>query len=183
LRKEYPELDAVDLVNVDILADGERLESIADQSQDFVIANHFIEHCQDPIAAILNMFRVLKPTGVLYLAIPDKRNSFDSERPVTPLSHLLRDHTEGPEWSRSQHFEEWTRLVAKVTDDAEVKRRVAELARTNYSIHFHVWTPIEMMELILAIRKMTEFEVELFYEHGAEAICILRKAAVGVERN
>src|SRR5690349_3408731 len=88
LRTHYPELGDQEIVNVDIIADGERLESVSDATQDFVIANHFIEHCQDPIGALLNMFRVLKPGGVLYLAIPDKRCSFDVDRPVTTLDHL-----------------------------------------------------------------------------------------------
>src|SRR5215510_2466385 len=69
LREQYPELADQELVNVDIRADGELLETIPDSSQDFVIANHFVEHCQDTIGAILNMLIVLKPTGVLYLAL------------------------------------------------------------------------------------------------------------------
>ena len=39
LRKHYPELNDVELVNVDIMADGERREMIGDETQDFVIAN------------------------------------------------------------------------------------------------------------------------------------------------
>jgi len=179
LREQYPELAEQELVNVDILADGERLESIADSTQDFVIANHFVEHCQDPIGALLNMLRVLKPTGILYLALPDKRCCFDSDRPVTSLEHVLRDHTEGPEWSRRGHFEEWARLVNKVEDvDTEIER----LMSIDYSIHYHVWTPLEMLELILALRKLTAFEIELFFEHdGVEVIFILRKPAVNTD--
>ena len=43
-------------VPVGCIDDGERLGKIADASQDFVIANHFLEHCQDPILALLNIF-------------------------------------------------------------------------------------------------------------------------------
>ncbi len=46
LRKHYPELNDKELVNVDIIDDGEKLSTIADASTDFVIANHFIEHTQ-----------------------------------------------------------------------------------------------------------------------------------------
>ena len=49
LRHQYPELSRADLVDVDIVDDGELLATIPDGSQDFVVANHFIEHCQDPI--------------------------------------------------------------------------------------------------------------------------------------
>ena len=81
LRRQYPELNALNLVDIDIIDDGERLDSIRDATQDFVIANHFIEHCQNPLLALRNMLRVLKPGGILYLAIPDKRFTFDADNP------------------------------------------------------------------------------------------------------
>ena len=177
LRRHYPELNDKDLVRVDIIADGERLESISDSTQDFVIANHFIEHCQNPIGAALNMLRVLKPGGVLYLAIPDKRNSFDVDRPVTTIEHVMRDHQEGPEWSKRQHFEEWTRLVNKVQDDEAAEREIAQNLLIDYSIHYHVWTQAEMLELMVALRKIVSFEVELCLKNGPEVIFILRKNA------
>ena len=181
LREQYPELAEQELVDVDILADGELLESIADSTQDFVIANHFVEHCQDPGGALLNMLRVLKPTGILYLALPDKRCCFDSDRPVTSLEHVLRDHSEGPEWSRRGHFEEWARLVNKTAAE-DVDTEIERLMSIDYSIHYHVWTPLGMLELILALRKLTAFEIELFFENdGVEVIFILRKPAVNTD--
>jgi predicted SAM-dependent methyltransferase len=175
LRNHYPELNDKDLVKVDIITDGETLEGVLDSTQDFVIANHFIEHCQDPIGALINMFRVLKPGGVLYLAIPDKRNSFDRDRPVTTLEHVVRDYEEGPVWSRRQHFEEWTRLVNKVEDDEEAEKQIALNLSIDYSIHYHVWTQAEMLELVVAVRKMASFELELCLKNEAEVIFILRK--------
>ena len=80
-------------------------------SQDFIIANHFIEHTEDPIGTIKRFLTVLRPQGILYMAVPDKRFTFDLERPLTSLEHLLRDHTEGPEWSRESHFREWAQFV------------------------------------------------------------------------
>ena len=88
LRRHYPELDGYDLVEPDILDDGESLGSLADGSQDFVIANHFIEHTQDPLGTIANHLRVLRPGGILYMAVPDKRFTFDRDRPPTTIDHL-----------------------------------------------------------------------------------------------
>jgi ubiquinone/menaquinone biosynthesis C-methylase UbiE len=176
LRTHYPELGDQELVNVDIIADGERLESIDDATQDFVIANHFVEHCQDPIGALLNMFRVLKPGGALYLAIPDKRCSFDVDRPVTTLDHLMRDHQEGPAWSRRQHFDEWTRLVNKVTAADEAERQTVANMEMDYSIHYHVWTQAEMLELLVALRTMCAYDMEIGLMHESEVIFVLRKS-------
>jgi SAM-dependent methyltransferase len=177
LRKEYPQLRGERFVEVDIIDDGEVLRTTADATQDFVIASHFLEHCQDPIRAVGNMLRVLKAGGILYMAIPDKRYTFDRDRPVTPIEHLWRDHQEGPDWSRREHFEEWARLVEKVTDESEVADRVHRLMARDLSIHYHVWSQSEILDLIAALRRIWVFEVEILFRRDREVIVVLRKGA------
>lgn len=178
LRTHYPELNSVNLVEVDIIDNGESLTTIAEASQDFVIANHFIEHCQNPIASLQNMLRVLRVGGVLYLAIPDKRYTFDRDRQVTSVEHILKDYEEGPEWSRRKHFEEWTRFIAKIEDDVEAESYINHWMAIDYSIHYHVWTQTEFLELLLAVKKTLNFtfELELFCKNDDEMIVILRKS-------
>lgn len=176
LRVHYPELEHEPLVQVDILDDGERLTKIPDSSLDFVVANHFLEHTEDPLGTLLNAFRVLRPGGVLYLALPDKRHTFDSDRPVTPFEHLLSDFHQGPQVSRRDHFEEWARLVEHVAED-EVPRRAERLMEQDYSIHFHVWTQREALELLMAVRERFEldFDIELMERIEYEVVFVLRK--------
>jgi len=178
LRQHYPELSEQNLVEIDIVDDGETLASVLDASVDFVIANHMIEHCQNPIFSIENWLRVLKPGGILYMAVPDKRYTFDCERPVTALEHLIRDYTEGPKWSKSSHFEEWALLVDKVPEP-DVPVRAQFVAAINYSIHFHVWTQVEFLELLLYCRNNLSLpiEIELLQKNDIEFVCILRKSA------
>lgn len=174
LRRQYPELDAWPLVEPDILDNGERLERIGDGTQDFVIASHFLEHCQDPIGTVKSMLRVVKPGGVLFLAVPDKRYTFDRQRPVTPLDHVIRDHEEGPAWSKVGHFEEWATLA----EDGNIRGRTAqELIDFDYSIHFHVWTQAEVLDLFAAmkIRYAMAFDVEAVVKNVIEVIVVLRK--------
>lgn len=180
LRIQYPELAKENLVVVDIIDDGEHLATVADNSQDFVIANHFVEHSQNPLLAISNMFRVLKNRGVLYIALPDKRYSFDADRPVTSLDHLLRDFREGPEWSRKGHFEEWVRLVSKLDNHEEREHLVNTLMEINYSIHFHVWSQKEMVEMIQYLQTVHRFEIELMLKSGIEQIFVLQKGSLQV---
>jgi SAM-dependent methyltransferase len=145
LRGHYPELAGLPLVPVDLVDDGETLSTLGDASLDFVIASHFIEHTQSPLATLRNHLRVLRPDGVLYLAVPDKRYTFDVNREVTSLDHLLRDFEEGPEWSRAGHFREWALCVDEAAD---VEAHAAKLMREDCSIHFHVWTPDAFTELL-----------------------------------
>ena len=148
LRAHYPELAKRNLVHVDIVDDGERLATIGDASQDFVIACHFLEHCEDPLRTLQQHFRVLKDGAVLFLSLPDKRYTFDSLRTVTPFEHLERDYREGPAWSRDRHFLEWAEFVERLTDPAAIRARADELQRQKYSIHYHVWTMEDMLDFL-----------------------------------
>jgi predicted SAM-dependent methyltransferase len=178
LRNQYPELASEPLVDVHIVDDGEELVAIPDASQDFVIANHFLEHCQNPIRALLNHFRVLKPHGILYLTLPDKRHSFDCDRPSTALEHLWRDFHEGPAWSRRQHVEEYVTLVQKVRDRGEIDKAITHLLNIDFSIHYHVWAEIEMIEFLVSVQQRLplNFEFELIFKNRIEIIFVLRKA-------
>jgi SAM-dependent methyltransferase len=175
LRQQYPELAQEDLVPVDIIDDGEKLMTFKDKSQDFIIANHFIEHAQDPIGTIKQFLRVLRPGGILYMAVPDKRYTFDVGRPLTSLDHLIRDHAEGPERSRESHFREWAEIVALKTGDA-LEPEVQRLMQMNYSIHFHVWTAITLLEFLFALQTQLglAFAIEATLRNGMEIICVLR---------
>jgi predicted SAM-dependent methyltransferase len=175
LRTHYPDLAALPLVNVDVVDDGERLATVPDGSQDFVVANHFLEHCQDPIRVLGNFFRVLRPGGVAYMAVPDKRYTFDRDRPVTPLDHLRADHAHGPERSRVEHYREYAKFVHKCETDTEAEGIAADLMRKDYSIHFHVWTQKEMLELMVAVKDSLGFDVEACVKNRHEVIFVLRK--------
>ncbi len=176
LRKQYPELGEFNLVNVDIIDDGEVLGTIRNSTQDFVIANHFLEHCQDPIKAIENMLRILRTDGILYLAIPDKRYTFDCDRPITPIEHLLKDYAESPNWSKRSHFEDWVKYIDKIKDDADAEVRVNYLMNMGYSIHYHVWTQLELFDLIIFINRNLnfKFEIQCAFANEIEVVFVLR---------
>jgi predicted SAM-dependent methyltransferase len=177
LRAAHPELGSTALVNVDVIDDGERLPTIGDATQDFVVANHFLEHCEDPIATLSTLLRVTRPGGVLMLAIPDQRHSCDVRRPCTPFEHVRRDFIEGPAWSKRQHVEEWSRLVNERQTEADVQEEVAHLLNIGASIHYHVWRAPELLQFLTGAREYLDFELELFLRNGFENVVILRKPA------
>jgi len=177
LRTHYPELAGERLVEVSVIDNGETLASQPDASADFIIANHFIEHTEDPLGTLANHLRVLRPGAILYLAVPDRRRTFDADREPTGLEHVVRDHRDGPSASRARHQEEWARLVEKVPPD-EVAERVRWLAEHDYSIHFHVWTPAEFRALLEFARdeEGLPFTIAELVENGHEFIAILRRS-------
>ncbi len=75
-------------------------ESYADltgreHAYDWVIASHVIEHSTDLLGFLLECDRLLKPGGVLALAIPDKRFCMDTFRPVSSLARVIDVHGNG----------------------------------------------------------------------------------------
>ena len=148
---EYPELEGHDLVHVDVVDDGERLSTIPDASVDFIVANHFLEHTEDPIGTLAQHTRVLRPGGVLFLANPDPRETFDRDRPLTTIEHLARDHRDGPDLTPGALRRVGPRRRA-CAGARDVAARSAELRDASYSIHFHVWTPSVFAELVAPLR-------------------------------
>lgn len=177
LREQYPDLADEKIVGPDIIDDATTLTTIADSSQDFVVANHFLEHCEDTTAALATMLRVTKPGGVVFLAVPDKRRTFDSPRPTTRLEHVLRDHEAGPEISRVQHYEEFARFVEGIAEP-DLPGHVAEaLENERYHIHFHVWTHETFLELLGALGERLGFEIAEARSNAHESIAVLRRLA------
>lgn len=176
LRRQYAELAHEALVEPDIIDDGETMSRVADDSQDFLIANHVIEHCQDTLGTLRHWLRVLKPGGVLYMAVPDKRFTFDLQRPTTSWQHLQRDHEHGPALSRDEHYQEWARLVNNAPEH-QVAAAAQALSDLDYSIHFHVWTQAEFLKTLLLCRDelCLRFEIEALQHNGLEFIVMLRK--------
>jgi len=184
LRRQYPELNSLALTRVDVVEDGESLRSFSDSSQDFVIANHFIEHCMNPIAAIENHFRVLKTGGCLFMATPDKRFTFDKCRGVTPLSHFWHDYEGHPEWTKAQHFDDYVRGMnlfhQQGLTEEQIRKSTDNLLAQDYSIHYHVWTADSWLEFVASLRRRLDFEVEVFLQNGLETDTVFRKRSSDV---
>jgi SAM-dependent methyltransferase len=159
-----------------LVSDLESMHGIASDSQDFIIANHVMEHVEDPIKALRSVSRVLRTNGIAYLALPDKRFTFDKDRAITPLDHLQRDHTEGPDWSLAGHYEEWVRVVDGLTGDA-CAQKVSIMLKERSNIHFHVWDFSAMMELFSYVERDRSFgfDVESATLNSIEVVWILRK--------
>lgn len=79
-------------------------EVVGDARFDYVIASHVIEHVPDPIGWFKEIAAVLNPGGVLSLAIPDKRWTFDCRREITPVSAWIESYLEQHRRPTIRHF-------------------------------------------------------------------------------
>ncbi len=160
------------IVAPDVIDDGERLSSFKDRSVDFVVANHMLEHVEDPIEALTNQLRVLKAGGILFLAIPDGNHSFDRARPKTSVEHLIRDHENGAHASRRQHYEECARWI-EGHQGAGIAQRADEMEGEELRPHFHVWDALTFGAFLASVELPARLEA--LQTTGDEFVAVLRK--------
>lgn len=98
LRAKYaadPNVDVAGLMPISyVWGEATLPEAVGHQQFDYVVASHVIEHVPDVISWLAEVSAVLKPGGILALAIPDKRWTFDCRRQLTSFSELIESFLE-----------------------------------------------------------------------------------------
>jgi hypothetical protein len=178
LRRHYPELAGKELVPVDIVDDGETLLSVPRASQDFIVACHFFEHCENPLGAMRAHLDRLKPGGLLFYAIPDKRMTFDHARTNTDFDHLVADDVEGPQRSRTSHYRDWAQTVLG-KNGPEIEATARQLMAERFSIHFHCWDRPGLARLFAQARGYlgNRFDIVRLRANGPETIVVLKRTS------
>jgi SAM-dependent methyltransferase len=180
-RAHYPELDSLALVDPSIISDAAALCPVAEQSVDFVIANHVLEHLIDPLAALGEWLRVVRPGGYVYVAVPEHTNPLDRLRQVTELGHLIDDfkHRAKRKKFDREHYREW---VASTRPDLSEEQRAkceSELVSQGYAIHFHMFSTKTFSGLLQVAERYFPAELlEFRRTYGTssnEFIAIIRK--------
>ncbi|MFA9261986.1 MAG: methyltransferase domain-containing protein [Undibacterium sp.] len=72
---------------IDIVAPGDALP-LPDASIDFVVSSHVLEHFPDPIKALIEWYRVVKPEGYIFMIVPHRERTFDRDKQPTTLVEL-----------------------------------------------------------------------------------------------
>lgn len=98
-------VDTNAIEEVDYVWQGQPLSELIGKEgrYDWIIASHVIEHVPDLVGFLCECRKLLKPTGILSLAIPDKRYCFDYFRPLSSTGEALQAHIE----KRSRHPPGW----------------------------------------------------------------------------
>lgn len=133
--------------------DAQTFTGVDDESLDFVISAHVIEHLEDPIGAIRNALRVLRYGGRFILVVPDMRYTFDKHRQPTLLEHLVRDSIDGGDGTRIEGYMEFIRDVAipmwgNETPLDKIYDEALRLSDKKHDIHFHAWTTESFLEVL-----------------------------------
>jgi SAM-dependent methyltransferase len=81
-------------VTVDYAVPDLNYSALIPERFDLIIASHVIEHIPDTIQWFAGLREILAPGGYIFLAVPDRRYTFDYLRRETTLADVLRAHRE-----------------------------------------------------------------------------------------
>jgi SAM-dependent methyltransferase len=74
-----------------IFCEGSELVTVKDSTYDFVLSSHNLEHLANPVKALKEWKRVIRPSGALILVLPYYKRTFDHRRVPTGVDHMLQD--------------------------------------------------------------------------------------------
>jgi 2-polyprenyl-3-methyl-5-hydroxy-6-metoxy-1,4-benzoquinol methylase len=200
LRRHSARRDASRIVRPDyLITPGSLAVQITDRF-DYVIACHVIEHIPNMIAWLNDLHSLLTANGRLFLAVPDKRYTFDILRPETSLAHIMNDFYRAVTVPDLEHILEHLFLKREVSATAAWKGDIQLLleqqrytldqaytiARQKFEtegcvdVHCHVFTGAAFLTAIqqLIAAKFIHYQVVDFVEVEKpynEFLCTLAK--------
>lgn len=92
------------------IAEATALTNIKNNAYDFLLSSNCLEHIANPVQALKEWIRVVKPDGYLLLVLPRKEAGFDHKRPVTSFEHILQDYNNNITEHDLTHLEEILKL-------------------------------------------------------------------------
>ena len=124
--------------------DAETFATIKSDSLDFILSAHVIEHLKNPFGSILCGIDRLKIGGVYIIVIPDKRFTFDKNRPLTTFEHLTDDLKTGGDDTMPDAYLDHIRYVHTLYHqpilEEDEQEEVEKLLASKMDCHVHCWT-------------------------------------------
>lgn len=192
----HPDM-VVDIPDIDYVVHSNRYGDYISDKFDYIIANHVMEHAPNMIQWLSDLCAMMRPGGILFLALPDKKFSFDKYRQDTALSHFVAEYLAGVEDIPREHQieceiyydEAFVNRPMHVADKLDMNRIKEKLkAAPHVGIHSHVFDSATIVSKVLKPIMMmgfVEFNLIDFVpargETGGEMIIVLRKEPPRVE--
>ena len=125
------------------------LTKIDDNKYDFLLSCHQLEHVANPIKALNEFRRVLKPFGKIILILPYYKYNFDHKRPITKFEHLLSDFMNNTQEDDLTHLQESLEFTDFKINETKIDEFTYQ-AKNNYFtrvLHHHVFDEILVFKM------------------------------------
>jgi SAM-dependent methyltransferase len=134
------------------ICDATDLKPIPPETYDCILASHCLEHVANPLLALKEWGRVLKPDGFLVVILPHKERIFDWRRPTTSLAHMREDYESNTKEDDLTHLSEILALHDLEMDEGagspdQFKIRCMN-NHSNRSMHHHVFDTFAAANLV-----------------------------------
>ena len=174
LRKAYKgDASADSIQQIDVVCSDNRYDFFDDNALDFVISSHVLEHTPNPGIALQEWNRIVRPGGIIYFVIPDKRFTHDKNRRITDVSTLLQKYQEHT--TVASYEEYYDALVNAVGGENTPVERVKKAFEIQDSIHVHTFTADSAKEFIQMFAPAIGCEVVHFELQGMHIHVALKK--------
>ncbi len=127
LRKKYEgQIAGPQIRDVDYVWNGGELADVVGVHCpfDYVIASHVMEHVPDLLGWLHQIARVLRPRGLLAIAIPDRRFTFDFLRPTSTPGEVLDAYFRKATVPTTKHLYDNYTLACQVDKTAAWLRQI-----------------------------------------------------------
>jgi len=105
-----------------------------------------------PLRAIEQAYHKLRRGGSLALAVPEMRHTFDRDREITSLEHLILDYQHPVRDRDLLHYIEYF-TIADPRPVASIDGIAKEVFQAGTDIHYHVWTYESFLEHVQYVRQ------------------------------
>jgi SAM-dependent methyltransferase len=150
-------------------------------SRDFVVSSHAVEHHPNPVHALAEYLRVVRPGGHVYSVIPNMHATWDDRRQVTPPEYLWRRYLDFqfdyPEQRAleiahmSKHFDAGIQPGSEAAMTAVANARLGEL-------HLFTYTPESVLELLRLAKDVLRARLVYFNVAGPHIHFALARTTV-----
>ncbi len=167
----FPEVDHSLLKEVDYILDisADGLDQFSDETFDFVIINHVLEHLANPIKVISSIFRITKQSGYVVMGIPDKHYTFDRNRPLTPYADILNRFETDINDTVPEDFRDMVEFVhpeLKVFPEEHIYRHLENFKRRRE--HVNIWDSDTFKGFLNHVFVLLNISCTIIYESSAE---------------
>jgi ubiquinone/menaquinone biosynthesis C-methylase UbiE len=143
------------------------LDNVSDNTFDFVYSSHVLEHTPNPLSSLNDQLRVTKIGGIVYVVMPNKKNTYDKTRQVTKSDVLIDkfengifDHTVDEALDVIKNTNEHALYEPHKKNPLEYAKEIIKKKEGIH--HFYTYDETNILEILIYLVKKNKAHIEYF---------------------